>query len=144
MTEQPPPALTRDLGEAERSVRAVLQTRLNRTGLSFPEWTTLVTLDVGGPLTRTEVIERQVAGQVASAVDAEAAIDRLVADGLLADELELRLTGAGEATYRPIRQDVNRLTQTIFGDLPAGDLEATQRTLQVIASRARQVLAGTG
>lgn len=141
MTRQLPPPITRDIGEAERTLRAVLQTQLDAAGLSFPEWTTFVTLDVAGPLTPAEVIERQVVGQVAPADEAEAAIDRLVSAGLLDGGPRLAPTAAGDALYQPIRQRVNGISRRIYGDLPAGDLDATQRTLAEIARRAREVLA---
>jgi DNA-binding MarR family transcriptional regulator len=140
MTGQPPPPLTRSLGEAERTLRALLQTQLDEVDLSFPEWTTLVTLDVAGPLTRAELIERQLAGRVAPADEAEAAVERLVASGLLVAEPRLAPTEAGEALYRPLRQRVNGITQRIYAGLRSDDLATTQRTLDEIARRARDVL----
>jgi hypothetical protein len=141
MTQQPPPPISRDIGEAERTLRAVLQTQLDEAGLSFPEWTTFVTLDVAGPLTPAEVIERQVVGRVAGADEAEATIDSLVSAGLLGGGPRLAPTASGDALYRPIRQRVNGLSQSIYRDLPADDIEATRRTLEEVARRARAVLA---
>jgi DNA-binding MarR family transcriptional regulator len=140
MTGQPPPPLTRSLGEAERTLRALLQTELDEAGLSFPEWTTLVTLDVAGPLPRAELVERQIVGRIAPADEAEAAIDRLVAAGLLVTEPALARTEAGEALYRPLRHRVNELSLRIYAGLPPDDLATTQRTLDEIARRARDVL----
>jgi hypothetical protein len=143
MTQQLPPPISRDIGQAERTLRALLQTQLDEAGLSFPEWTTFVTLDVAGPLTRAEVVERQVVGQVAPADEAEAAIDSLVSAGLLDGEPRLAPTGAGDALYQPIRQRVNGISQRIYNDLPVDDLEATRRTLAEIVRRAHDILAET-
>jgi hypothetical protein len=40
-----------------------------------------------------------------------------------------------------VRDAVARITQTLCGDLPAGDLEASRRTLAEIARRANALLA---
>jgi hypothetical protein len=45
------PNLTRDIGQAERTMRALLERLLDEADLSFPEWTVLVFLDGAGPLT---------------------------------------------------------------------------------------------
>jgi hypothetical protein len=48
------PALTRDIGQAERTMRAVLERLLDEAGLSVPEWTVLNFLDGAGQLARSD------------------------------------------------------------------------------------------
>src|SRR5919108_660266 len=47
--------LTRDIGEAERTLRALLERQLAGAGLSFPEWAVLSFLD-GAPLDRGKLV----------------------------------------------------------------------------------------
>lgn len=153
------PALTRDIGQAERAMRAVLERLLDEAGLSFPEWTVLVFLDGAGPLARSELVRRQVDGRVAPEVAARAAVDDLRSRGFLAptggaqgasgsdgdgEDPRLALTAAGEAVYRPARLTVSRITDEFYGDLPPADLEATHRTLAEVARRANARLAVGG
>jgi hypothetical protein len=149
------PALTRDIGRAERAMRAVLEQLLDKADFSFPEWTVLVFLDGAGPLPRSELVRRQVDGRVAPEAEARAAVDGLRSRGLLAladvahgaggsgdggDPL-LAPTAAGEAAYRPVRRAVDRVTGELFGDLSPADLGATHRTLTEVARRANVRLA---
>lgn len=149
------PILTgRDIGEAERATRALLDSLLDEAGLSFPEWTVLFTLDGTGPLAGDALVHRQVDGHVVpDAAAAQATIDGLRSTGLLAptptseahstggpggdrEDAPFAITAAGEAIYRPIRLAVSRITDELYGDLPSADLEATRRTLAEIARRA--------
>jgi len=145
------PALTRDIGRAERAMRALLEGLLDGAGLSFCEWTVLVFLDGAGPLARGELVRRQVDGRVAAEAKARAAVDGLLSRGLLAPNERARGAGgpygdsgaprlaptaAGEAAYRPVRRVVSRVTDELFSGLPEADLEATRRTLEEVARRA--------
>ena len=78
------PVLTRDIGQAERTMRALLERLLDEAGLSFPEWTVLVFLDGAEPFTLSELVRRQVDGRVASEIAARAAVSGLRSRGLLA------------------------------------------------------------
>lgn len=140
------PALTRDIGQAERAMRAVLERLLDEAGLTFPEWTVLVFLDGAVPLARSELVRRQVDGSVAHEDVAQATVDGLRLRKLLApvddggEEPRLAFTAAGEAAYRPVRQTVYRITEEFFGDLPLSDLEATHRILAEVTRRANSHL----
>ncbi len=139
------PSLSRDIGQAERTMRALLERLLNEAGLSFPEWTVLVFLDGSGPLTSSELVRRQVDGRVLSEAAARTAVDGLLSRGLLAradeargagEDPRLAPTAAGEAVYWPLRRRVSRITDELYGDLPLADLEATRRTLAEVTRRA--------
>ena len=150
------PALARDIGQAERTMRALLEQLLDEAGLSFPEWTVLNFLDGAGPLARSELAQRQVKGRVVPEAAARATVDGLQSRGLLApaddaqgagwaddvgEDPRLAPTAAGEAIYRPARRTVTRITDELYVDLPPADLEATDRTLAEVTRRANAWLA---
>ncbi len=140
------PPLTRDIGQAERAMGALLEPLLVEAGLSFPEWTVLVLLGAG-PLAPDELVRRQVGGRVAPEAEARAAVAGLLSGGLLAptgENSRLVTTAAGEAAYRPVRRAVDRITDGLYGDLPPADLEATSRTLAEVLRRANARLAAGG
>jgi hypothetical protein len=153
------PNLTRDIGQAERTLRALLERLLEEAGLSFAEWTVLVFLDgAGGPLIAGELVRRQVVGRVVSEAEARAAVDGLLSRGLLAPADEVHGTGgpgdgedprlaptaAAEAAYLPVRRAVDHIADGLYGDLPVTDLEATHRTLAEVYRRANAWLAASG
>ncbi|HKH54524.1 MAG TPA: hypothetical protein VKA58_03635 [Propionibacteriaceae bacterium] len=153
------PALTRDIGQAEHTMRALLERLLDEAGLSFPEWTVLIFLDGAGSLSLSELVQRQVDGRVVPEAAARATVDGLLSRGLLApadeahgaggpggdgEDPRLAPTAAGEAVYRPARRTVARITDELYGDLPPADLEATHRTLAEVTSRAFARLAAAG
>jgi DNA-binding MarR family transcriptional regulator len=140
-----PPPLTRDLGRAERLLRAVLHRELEQAHLEFSAWTVLATLG-DGPRTEDALVASLAASRVGSAGDVGTAVRRLRTDGLVgADGLggrpeSLALTPTGRAAFVAVRDRVRRRTTELYGDLPAADLEATRRTLVVIAERATAML----
>jgi DNA-binding MarR family transcriptional regulator len=118
------PALTgRDIGQAAKATGALLDRLLAEAGISFPEWTVLFTLDSAGPLSRGELVQRQVHGLKIPVAEAQATVDGMRSSGLLTpagdgDDPALEPTEAGEAVFRPVRQAVSRLTEELYGDLP--------------------------
>jgi hypothetical protein len=145
------PPLTRDIGQAERAMGALLEPLLDEAGLSFAEWTVLVFLDGAGPLTPDELVRRQVDGRIAPEASARTAVERLLSRGLLApahgahgaseaggdgEDPRLAPTAAGEAVFLPVRRAVARVTEGLYGDLPPADLDATHRTLAEVTRRA--------
>jgi DNA-binding MarR family transcriptional regulator len=149
-TSTPIPALSaRDIGEAARASQALLDRLLDEAGLAFPEWTILFALDTTGPLARSELVRGQADGLMVAEATARATVDGLVASGLVGaaeaagdgdDDPRLVPTSAGEAVFRPIRQEVSRISGVIYGDLPPADLEVTRRTLAEVTRRATALL----
>jgi hypothetical protein len=150
------PNLTRDIGQTERAMGALLEPLLEEAGVSFAEWTVLVFLGGAGPLTTGELVRRQVNGRAAPRAGALTAVDGLLSRGLLVpvgedhgaggpggdgEDPRLALTADGEAAYLPVRRAVGRITDELYGDLPPADLEATHRTLAEVARRANARLA---
>jgi DNA-binding MarR family transcriptional regulator len=142
-----PPVLTRAIGQAERSMRPLLERKLASAELSFPEWTTLVFLDVDGALTVADIVDRQLRGQVVNDPDdAITALDRLRARDLVAaasgsstgspGNNAVVMTSNGRDVYGPLSIEVARTTEALFADLAEGDLETTHRVLTEVARRA--------
>jgi hypothetical protein len=139
----PAPALTgREIGQAQRAIGALLDRQLAAAGLPFADWTILFTLEASGPLAAEDLVARQVDGLKIPESEARATLDRMVDGGMLAPEGDgLAPTAAAEGVFRPIRDNVTRLTVELYGDLPAEDLEATRRTLAEVTRRANAKLA---
>ena len=142
-TSNPTPALTgREIGQAQRAIGALLDRKLEAVGLPFAHWTVLFTLDATGPLPEGDLVARQVDGLKVPESEARATLDRMIDGGMLGhDGDRLAPTAAAEGVFRPIRDDVSRLTVELYGDLPPEDLEATRRTLAEVTRRANVKLA---
>lgn len=139
------PPLTRSVGSAERSMRALLEQKLKSAHLSFAEWTALV-FTSAAPLKSGEVVQRQMAGHVvADAVGGQASIDGLVRVGLIAQNKDddLAHSEEGKALFARLSAEVEGIAGNLYGDLPIEDLNATHRTLIEIAGRAGKLLART-
>jgi hypothetical protein len=134
------------------------------SGLSFLEWTVLVFLDVAGPLTRSELVRRQLDARIVAGPPCRRrALDRLQASLLVAppvaeasqatqcvlsggDVLLARPISAAAAIYTPAGETVarvimSRVTSKLYGNIPRMDLDATHRTLMEITRRANGRLA---
>lgn len=139
---QPPP-LTQSIGSAERAMRALLEQALQKTDLSFPDWTVLVFTNAT-PLSAEQLTRRHLSGHVVTdAADTEKSIARLIKAGwLVASDNNIMLghTEKGAALFRTISDQIKEITQTLYGDLPHADLETTHRTLTEIARWAGSLL----
>lgn len=139
------PPLTQSVGSAERAMRALLERHLQDAGLSFAAWTALVFTNAA-TLTLEQVAQRQISGHVVSGADeTRQAIEQLTEAGLIAANEHdiLTQTDKGCAFFNELSGKVKTLTQTLFGDLPSADLEATHRTLLEIAKRANSLLSSS-
>jgi DNA-binding MarR family transcriptional regulator len=141
------PLLTgRDVGMAEKATRALLDRLLDEADVAFTSWTVLYTLGTEpGPVAHDELVRRLVHGLKIGEGEARAAVDGLVAGGLVAPAEGtdgLAMSPAGHAVHGPIRQAVAEITAELYGDLPEADLAATRRTLAEVTRRANARLAG--
>lgn len=143
-----PNPLTVGIGVAERSLRALLDQKLQAAGLTFPQWTVLTMLGSAGALSSSELIDRQLEGHVVPDRNAaQSTLDTMLTAALIVpstdDPTTLTLTPTGESTFLPLRQAVAQTSATILGNLPAPDVEATLRTLTKITTRATTHLTPT-
>lgn len=126
-------------------MRALLERELQAGGLSFADWTVLVFTATASPAA-SEVVQRQLDGHlVPTTTEAQRTIERLVEAGLIVHQKNLLAhTGKGTAVFSMYRDRAKGLAQALYGDLPAPDLVATQRTLMEIAARANKLLKTNG
>jgi hypothetical protein len=125
-------------------MRALLERELAKRSLRFPEWTALV-FTASAPLEPEEVARRQLAGHVVTEASASAeAVEDLISDGLLSLNAEGKLqhTESGQSTFKELSASIETITKSAYGHMPYADLEATNRTLLEIATRANALLGG--
>lgn len=125
------------IGQTEKTLNALLATAL-RDRLTEPQWVTLrLAHQLQGEVSSTDQLAHEVADR-ARFGDAPALVAALTADGLLAQG---RPTERGTALYTEIRAETTELSAPLFADLPAEDVAATERVLNVVLTRARAVMA---
>lgn len=135
------PPLTRYLGKAERTLQALLQTKLRQVNLSFPEWTILTFLNGAGPLRQDQLVEGLGSGRVVDLKEAHVLIGAMIDKGFIVrGDAGLSITTAGAELYLPLRNAVESITTELFDGIPADDLEATRRTLDAVTRRAAKLL----
>jgi DNA-binding MarR family transcriptional regulator len=126
-------------------MRALLDRELSRSGLSFAQWTALVFTN-GAGLSIDQIAQRQLAGHVvASEAEAHDAVARLLALGALTSgtsgtDGSVQHSARGRELFERLSLAVDRITNTLYGDLSPVDLEATHRTLSEVAARANKLL----
>jgi hypothetical protein len=127
------------LGETEKALNAILSRELDAVGLTEHEWIALrLTVIAGGDLGRERLLERLAGALKVGEPDAEACVGALVTAGLLraSNHGQVAVTQAGTDVHAHVRGAVSEVTQRLWGDLPAGDLDTTGRTLATILERA--------
>ena len=122
-----PTISTRVIGQAEKTLNAILGRELAGTGLTEPQWV-ILTLAVtsGGPADRDQFTDMVAGALKISEADAQARI----ADMIAAQQL-----------HSQIRATVAGITERLWGDLPADDLATAGRVLTIITERASAELA---
>jgi DNA-binding MarR family transcriptional regulator len=142
-----PPFSTQVIGQAEKTLNAILQRQLAGTGLTEPQWITLtLTAASGGSIDRGQLAGRVAGALKVSEADAQARITELAAAQLLrapaGEGSPVRLTGAGQQLFGRIRAAVTGITERLWGDLPAEDLTTAGRVLSIVTERANAELGG--
>lgn len=137
------PPLTRSIGSAELSMRALLEQKLHRANLSFAEWTVLAFTNAA-PLNSEQIVQRQIGGHIVTdAAAAQKPINNLISAGLItANQGNMLMhTEKGKVVFKTLSDEVAEITRALYGDLPIADLDTTHRTLTEIARRANNFLA---
>jgi len=139
------PPFTQLIGQTEKTMNAILD-RLLAGAVSEPQWVTLVLIaGSGGTADHGEFTSR-----VAHAlkIDRQAAayqIGQLAAKGLVLTAPEagsaVTLTEAGQQLLGRIRKQTGEVTERLWGDLPAADLDVAGRVLSTVLERAEADLA---
>ncbi|MDX6657785.1 MAG: hypothetical protein QOH62_2578, partial [Solirubrobacteraceae bacterium] len=98
-----------------------------------------------GTVERDKLVGRVAGVFHVSAAEAYARITELAATQLLeipdGDDLDVKVTDAGQQLHGQIRAAVTQITQRMWGDLPAEDLATTGRVLSTVLARANEELA---
>ena len=140
------PVLTpRAIGQAEKTLNAILARLLEGTGLTEPEWVILTLAATSGVPAEGDQFTRLVGGALKiSEADAQAHI----ADMVAAQRLQITgagsavtVTGAAQQLHSQIRATIAGITERLWGDLPADDLATAGRVLTIITERANAELA---
>jgi hypothetical protein len=132
---------TQTIGRAEKALNGILCRELAGTGLTEPDWVTLVltSIDDGGP--RDALVARLAAAFKTAPADADAQVSAVVARGLVTGGREIALTAAGRALHGRISGRIAEITARLWGDLPSADLETAGRVLETVRVRADAELA---
>ena len=136
---------TRVIGQAEKTLNAILGRELAGTGLTEPQWVILtLAVSSGGAADRDRFTS-----MVADALKiSEAEAQARVADMVTAQQLNITgqgsavtVTGTAQQLHSRIRAAITEITQQLWGDLPAEDLATAGRVLAIITERANAELA---
>jgi DNA-binding MarR family transcriptional regulator len=134
------------IGQAEKTLNAILYRLLAGPGLTEAQWITLTMIDAGGGATGPGRLVAQVAhGLKTSEAQAQEHLASLVAAQLVQDSGDdagpVRLTAAGTQVFGQIQAAVTEVIQRLWGDLPAEDLATAGRVLSIVTERADAELA---
>jgi hypothetical protein len=138
------PTLTpRVIGQAEKTLNAILARQLVGTGLAEPDWVILTLAATSGEPPGRDQFTRTVADALKiSEAGARARIGAMVtAQQLQITGEGVTVTGAALQVHERIRAATVGITQQLWGDLPAGDLATAGRVLAIITERANAELA---
>ena len=142
------PTLTPQIiGQAEKTMNAILFRLLAGPGLTEAQWITLTLTAAGGGATARGRLVAEVAHALKiSQAQAREHLASLVAAQLVQDPGDdggpVRLTAAGTDVFGRIRSATAEVVKRLWGDLPAEDLATAGRVLSIITERANAELAG--
>jgi hypothetical protein len=125
------------VGETEKTLNAVLLAHLDGTGLTEPQWVTLRVASMLGGAVDGDGLAVAVSDR-AHFADAAYLVEELTDRGLLAHGA---LSDAGRELVARVQASIADDTETIFDDIPAEDIAATERVLNEVVTRARAALA---
>jgi len=142
------PTLTPQIiGQAEKTMNAILFRLLAGPGLTEAQWITLTLTAAGGGATgRGQLVAGVAHALKISQAQAREHLASLVAAQLVQepgdDAGPVRFTAAGTEVFGQIRGATAEVVKRLWGDLPAADLATAGRVLSIITERANAELAG--
>jgi DNA-binding MarR family transcriptional regulator len=126
------------IGQTEKTMNAILD-RVLAGRVSEPQWVALVLIAGDDGPAGPERVTASVAHALKESQQAAAArIGQLAAKGLvrIAPDSGVGLTETGRQLVGSVRQQTAEITQRLWGDLPAADLEVAGRVLRTVLGRA--------
>lgn len=140
-----PTLSTRVIGQAEKSLNAILGRQLAGTGLTEAQWVVLTLVVTAGGTAERDRFTQMVASMLKiSEEDAETRIGILVGAGHLqitSDGSVVTVTDAARQLHSRVGSAVAIITHRLWGDLPAEDLATAGRVLTIVTDRASTELA---
>ena len=121
------------IGETEKTLSALLDRFLQRTGLTEPQWVTLRLADMLDGSVDADGLATAVADR-AHFSDAVDLVGELTDRDLLTDG---RLTSAGRELTAAVQTSITTGTAAIWDNLPSDDVAAATRVLNEVITRAR-------
>lgn len=140
---KPTPPLTRFIGEAERTLQALLKHQLDRAGLRFEEWVTLTIVSGATAPDKATLLRQIAAAKVVAPGDEADLLHAMIQRGHIEGDSALALSAEGRAVFEPLRDAIRGITSGLFAELSADDLDTTRRVLETVTQRANQFLAET-
>ncbi len=146
MTQTQPPILTgQHIGQAHYATRALLEASLAKTGTPFVNWLMASFIATAGPVvTEAAAIERITDGLKVDEATARAALEDLIATGVVARTADtpasVELTPSGDALVRNLTAATSGIAERLYGDLSPDDLETARRVLVTVTERANTEL----
>jgi hypothetical protein len=135
----------RVIGQAEKTMNAILARQLAGTGLTEPQWVILTLAVTGGGTTEPDKFTRIVADALKIS---ETVARTRVGDMVTAQQLQITgeppavtATAAARQLHSRISAANTQIVRRLWGDLPAGDLATAGRVLAIITERANAELA---
>ena len=137
--------LTQRIGQTEAALRAVLDRLLAETGTTFTQWVSLTMIARGSEPVQPEVVIRKVANALkCDTPTVTKALDTLTAHNLVTlvrdQTAAITLTAQGGAQVQQLRQQIERMTERLYGDVSQDDKATIHRVLGLITARATSEL----
>ena len=137
---------TQLIGQTEKTLNAILDRQLAGTSVTEPQWVTLtLVVMAGGSIDHAQLAERVAGALKTPEKAAEERIAELTAAGLLESTVDggprVSVTEAGRSLHTGIRTRVTEITERLWGDLPAEQVETAAHLLNVVLERANAELA---
>jgi hypothetical protein len=112
------------LGQTEKTLNAILDRELAGTGLTEPEWVTLVlTAATGQAIQHDQLIDRVAGAVKVSHEEAQTRVDKLISAGLLqvgdGESPQVQVTDAGHELHGRIRGAITSITERLWATCQA-------------------------
>ncbi|GIF47743.1 hypothetical protein DFJ67_6633 [Asanoa ferruginea] len=127
------------IGRTEKALNAILERELAGVGINSSQWVALTLTVTGGG---ASVVSRLSEALRVSPAVAQSRLAELASLGLVRPALGggFEATEEGAARWGTVRAAVGPVTQSLWGDLPAGELAVAGRVLETVLTRANAVL----
>jgi DNA-binding MarR family transcriptional regulator len=141
---------SRDIGETENALRAVLNGVLAGTGLDYNRWVALkVANDRQSSMADAELVRLLMAGLKIDESTADEVIGDLRANGMFATSSNdvddtVTVTDEGASLYQRLSAQVQGVAAQMYAGLEVDDLAVAYRVLSTLTERANVLLAQAG